>query len=98
MTNDTEKRMNDCCRPNPVSIVNKCYAWCEIPEFRVFTMSDGRVDTDFSDCYLRHPERDKNITSIMQIHLKINSGGRNGISVKGLACALMAASLAPLIL
>lgn len=40
--NGSEPWMVKCCAPNPVSLVDGCYVWCELPKARITTLPDGK--------------------------------------------------------
>lgn len=48
--NGSEPWMVKCCAPNPVTLVDGCYVWCELPKTQITTSTDGKKNTDFMTC------------------------------------------------
>jgi hypothetical protein len=48
--NGSEPWMVKCCAPNPVSLVDGCYVWCELSKTQITTLTDGKKYTDFGNC------------------------------------------------
>ncbi|KAK0719380.1 hypothetical protein B0H67DRAFT_483521 [Lasiosphaeris hirsuta] len=88
-TNGSASWMVDCCEPNPVSLVNGCYLWCEIPPSHIHKGSDGKAHSDFDSCLVAH-NRPNNESSILYIGLNAASG--KGVSMKCLGAWVLCVS------
>lgn len=40
--NGSESWMVKCCAPNPVSLVDGCYVWCELPKTQITTQRTAK--------------------------------------------------------
>jgi hypothetical protein len=92
LTNASEPWMIGCCSPNPVSVINKCYMWCEIPESRVYK-TDGQTKSDFSECFNYNARTSSNVSTALYVKATMSTGGKRGLSVKGMAWGLMAVGM-----
>lgn len=72
--NGSEPWMVKCCAPNPVSLVDGCYVWCELPKARITTLPDGKKSSDFGSC-LRTNGRDRDEESGVLFELNAASSG-----------------------
>lgn len=72
--NGSEPWMVKCCAPNPVSLVDGCYVWCELPKTQITTLKDGKKNTDFLNC-IRVNGRGNDERSPVIYELNAPSGG-----------------------
>ncbi|KAK4153558.1 hypothetical protein C8A00DRAFT_33719 [Chaetomidium leptoderma] len=80
-TNASVPWIAECCAPNAVSITNRCYVWCQIPDSRLHRdESSGKWSSDIGNCLVERG-RPLNESNILWTHvIKAGSGaaGRQG--------------------
>jgi len=87
--------MAGCCSQSPLNIVNECFIWCEIPEYRIYK-TGGKSQSTFSECFWKNYEKDCNETVALRImpnSAGSSSAGSSVVSVKALTWGVAAAAL-----
>ncbi|KAF4911828.1 hypothetical protein CGCVW01_v011301 [Colletotrichum viniferum] len=64
--NVSDPWMVNCCHPNPVNLVNKCWEWCQVPEAFEQDRSDSQIVAVFSSC-LRAEGKNASLSNGVQV-------------------------------
>ncbi|KAK1856076.1 hypothetical protein CCHR01_01290 [Colletotrichum chrysophilum] len=87
--NVSDPWMVNCCHPNPVNLVNKCWEWCQVPDAIKQDRSESEILSVFSSC-LRAEGKNASLSNGVQVR-SASSPPNRPIPFAGLFLATLAA-------
>ncbi|KAF4833657.1 hypothetical protein CGCTS75_v003780 [Colletotrichum tropicale] len=87
--NVSDPWMVNCCHPNPVNLVNKCWEWCQVPDTIKQDRSESEILSVFSSC-LRAEGKNASLSNGVQVR-SASSPPNRPIPFAGLFLATLAA-------